>query len=192
MPPRLFAIFALLCLLPVLRAQSEAPARHEVYGGYTYLSNTFNGVPGSQQSLNGWDASLAFPSWHRLRFKIDTYGYRGTNLGAPQHALFIVAGGQYTWRFHRESIFGEALFGDVGLNHNWGPNQALGATASFAMLFGGGLDTSLSKHFAYRVGGGYQYTNFALGANLNPPNPYRIPGLPTNFGRVSSGLVWRF
>jgi hypothetical protein len=22
--------------------------------------------------------------------------------------------------------------------------------------------------------------------------PYRIPGLPNNFGRISSGLVWQF
>jgi hypothetical protein len=192
MPFRFVLLLALLCIAPILRAQSDAPARHEVYGGYTYLSNTFNGIPGSRQALNGWDASLAFPSWHHIRFKVDTFGYRGTNLGAPQHAIFIVAGGQYAWRFHRESIFGESLFGDAGLNRNWGPNQVPGASASFAMLFGGGLDTSLTKHLTYRVDGDYLHTNFALGADLIPPNPYRIPGLPNSFGRTSTGLVWKF
>jgi hypothetical protein len=192
MQPRLFALIVLLCLSSLLHAESRDPARYEIYGGYTFLSNSFNGVPGSRQPLNGWDASAAFSSWHRLRFKIDTYAYRGTNLGAPQHALFILGGGQYTWRFRREAVFGEALFGDAGLNNNWGPNKSLGATASFATLFGGGLDTSLTRHIAYRLDGGLQHTNFALGGNLLPPNPYRIPGLPNYFGRISTGLVWRF
>ncbi len=106
MPARLFSI-AILCLASFLHAQSEVPARYQIYGGYTFLSNSFNGVPGSHQPLNGWDASIAFASWHGLRFKLDTFGYNGTNLGAPQHAFFILAGGQYTWRVRRESIFGE-------------------------------------------------------------------------------------
>jgi len=85
------------------------PRTLQIYGGYTFLSNTINGVPGSRQPLNGWDAAVAFPAWHNLRFKIDTYAYRGTNLGAPQHPFFIMGGGQYTWRVRRESVFVEGL-----------------------------------------------------------------------------------
>jgi hypothetical protein len=41
------------------------------------------------------------------------------------------------------------------------------------------------------VEGGYQYSYFALETAVFSI-PYRIPGLPTSFGRISSGLVWQF
>jgi hypothetical protein len=190
MPSRLFSLIVLLCLSSVLHAQKEASARYQVYGGYSFLSNSFNGVAGSHQPLNGWDASLAFPSWRNLRFKIDVFGYRGTNLGAQQHSYFIMGGGQYNWRVGKESVFVEALMGDGGLNRNWGANGTPGETASFSTLVGGGLDTPLTRHIAYRVDGGFQYAYFALAGQHYAP--YRIPGLPTYFGRISSGLVWQF
>jgi hypothetical protein len=190
MPSRLFSLIALLCLSSALYAQSEARVRYQVYGGYTFLSNSFNGVAGSRQPLNGWDAAVAFPSWRGLRFKVDTFAYRGTNLGAPQHAIFFMGGGQYTWRIGRESVYVQGLMGDGGLNKDWGANKTTGETASFSTLAGGGLDTPVTRHLAFRVDGGFQYTNFVLQA----PDlyPYVIPGLPNYFGRISSGLVWHF
>jgi hypothetical protein len=191
MPSRLFSLIALLCLSCALYAQSQNRERYQVYGGYTFLSNTLNGVAGSHQPLNGAEGSLAFPAWHNLRFKVDAYFYRGTNLGAPQHPFYILGGGQYSWHVRRESVYVEALAGDSGANKTWGTN-ATGQTASFAALLGGGLDTPISRRFAFRVSGGYQYSYFEL---VTPwPNliPYRIPGLPTNFMRLSSGLVWHF
>ena len=191
MPTRLFSLIALLCLSSVLYAQSEAPARYQIYGGYAFLSNSLNGVPGSHQPLNGFDASVAFPSWHNLRFKVDVTAYRGTNLGAPQHPYFILGGGQYTWRIGRESVFAEGLGGVGGANQSWATNNAIGQTASIAILAGGGLDTPLTRHIAFRVDGGFQYSYFALERPVTLV-PYRIPGLPTDFGRISSGLVWQF
>jgi len=190
MPSRLFSLIALLCLSSTLLAQSAAPARWQIYGGYAFLSNSFNGVAGSRQPLNGWDAALAFPAWHNLRFKIDLSAYRGTNLGAPQNAFFILSGGQYNWRIKRETVFVEGLIGDGGLNKDWGAKKTPGETASFSTLIGGGLDTPLTRHIAYRVGGDFQYAYFSLAGAQNAP--YRIPGLPTYFGRISSGLVWKF
>jgi hypothetical protein len=191
MPTRLFSLIALLCLSSVLYAQSEAPARYQIYGGYAFLSNSLNGVPGSHQPLNGFDASVAFPSWHNLRFKVDVTAYRGTNLGAPQHPYFILGGGQYTWRIGRESVYAQGLGGVGSANQSWGTNNALGQTASFAAFSGGGLDTPLTRHIAFRVDGGFQYSYFAL-EQVPLLVPYRIPGLPTFFGRFSSGLVWQF
>ena len=190
MPLRLLSLIALLCLPAALHAQSEAPARYQFFGGYSYISNSLNGVTGSHQPLSGWDASVAFPSWRNLRFKVDVAGYTGTNLGAPQNPYFILAGGQYSKRLGRETLFAEGLIGDGGANKAWGGSVAAGETASFASLLGGGLDTRLSRHFAFRVNGGYQYSYFAIAGSGNVP--YRIPGLPTNFGRLSSGLVWLF
>ena len=148
MPSRLFPLIALLCLSSALYAQSEARARYQVYGGYTFLSNSLDGVTGSHKPLNGWDGAVAFPSWHNLRFKIDVAAYRGTNLGAPQHPYFILGGGQYTWRFGRESVFVEGLAGTGGANQTWAANGAQGQTASFASLVGGGLDTPLTRRIA--------------------------------------------
>jgi hypothetical protein len=193
MLPRFVSLIALLCLSPLLHAQNqEPPARFQVHGGYAYLSNSINGVPGSQQGLNGWDASVAFPSWHNLRFKIDVSGYTGTNLGAPQHPYFIQGGAEYSRRLGRETVFVEGMGGDGGINKNWGAKATAGETASFVSLVGGGLDTPLARHVAFRVSGGYQYSYFSLQGPKPGIVPYRIPGLPTNFGRISSGLVFLF
>src|SRR5215831_9306722 len=188
----LLGLFVLMCpSITLYAAASEAPPRYQIYGGYTWLSNSFNGFPGMRQPLNGWDASVGFPSWHSLRFKFDLYGYSGTNQGSQQKALYFMAGGQYEHRFKRAAIFGEGLMGDVGLNRNWGPQQVRSSTAAFAGLLGGGLDTVISRHFAYRVNGGFQYTYTSL---VGPPpdyNPFRPPGLPEYFGRISTGMVWQ-
>jgi hypothetical protein len=188
----LFPLIFPVCVSSALCAQPEAFAHHEIYGGYSLLSNSFNGVPGSRRPLNGWDASFGFAPWRGLRFKVEAFGYRGTNLGAPQQPLFILGGGQYSRRVRRETIFVEGMAGEVGLNRNWGANQTLGETASFATLLGGGLDTPLSRRFACRVNAGFVYENIALQGPKPLINPYRIPGLPNYFGRISTGLVWRF
>ncbi len=188
---RFFSLIALTCLSAALHAQTERPFHYQLYGGYTFLSNSPDGVPGAHQPLNGWDGSLGFFSWHGLRFKLETYGYRGTNLSASQNAYYILGGGQYNRRVGREWIFAEALFGDAGINRYWGPNQLAGDTASFTYLFGGGLDTPINRRFSFRAVADYQWTNFSL-VNLTTQIPYTYPGLPSNFARISSGLVWQF
>ena len=176
MPSRLFSLIALLCLTATLQAQQEKPARHQIFGGYSYLSNSLNGVAGSHQGLNGWDSSIAFSQWHNIRFKIDVAGYFGTNLGAPQTTYSILGGAQFSKRIGRETIFADGLAGDGGAEKNWPANNALGQTVSFVSLVGGGLDTPISHRIAFRVSGGYQYSYFALN-NKTSLTPYRIAGL---------------
>lgn len=190
MLPRFFSVVALLSLPLALAAQSSASIPVQIYGGLSYFSNSFNAVTGAQHPLAGWDTSVAFPAWHDLRLKIDVSGYSGNNLGAPQHAVFIMGGAQYERSVGRERLFAHALFGDGGFNRNWGPNGALAGTASFSTLLGGGLDTPVSKHIGIRVEGDYQHTNLGLIQSEADPVPYRIPGLPNSFGRISTGLVW--
>jgi hypothetical protein len=192
MQSRLLSLIAMLCLSCALHAQQEAPPKIQIYGGYSYISNAINGVTGSHKGLNGWDASIAFKPWHNVRFKIDVPGYRGTNLGAQVDTYAIMGGAQFSHRVRRETLYVEGVAGDAGANKDWGPNGHLGQTVAFAAFVGGGLDTPITKHIAFRVDGGFQYFYFALDQNAKTLIPYTIPGLPSNFGRVSSGLVWQF
>jgi hypothetical protein len=199
---RLLAVAILVCLPLSLCAQaapevhnSSNADRYQLYGGYSYQSNSFNGVPGHRQGLNGWEVAFATPHlWHALRFKLDTTQYRGNNYGAQQNAYYILGGGQYDHKIGRETIFGEALLGDIGINRYWGPNGIPGMTASFTTVLGGGLDTPINRHFAIRVKGGWVYQNFYListvPTTLNQAISY--PGLPNFFGQVGTGLVWKF
>lgn len=195
---RLSLMLAMLCIGVSVHAQTEAaaqkPARFQLYGGYALLSNSFNGLPGARHPLNGWDASITMPGWRNLRFKIDASGYLGTNTGASQRSLFVAAGGQFFHRFGKESAFLEGLVapnsGDLG--RYWGPNGAPGETATFAAILGGGIDTPISPRFAIRVSGAYQWSNLKLINNVQSIVPIQTPGLPNNFARVSSGLVWNF
>jgi hypothetical protein len=81
--------------------------------------------------------------------------------------------------------------GTGGAGKTWAPNGEIGQTASFAAFVGGGIDTPIARRIAFRMEGGYQYSYFGLSSPVTTV-PYRVPGLPTNFGRVSSGLVWSF
>ena len=173
--------------------ESNGPERYQLYGGYSYQSNTFNGVPGHRQSLDGWEASLALPQmWHGLRFKMDTTQYRANNYGAAQNAYYILAGFQYGHKIGYETVFGELMAGDIGMNQNWGPNAHVGMTASFTTVMGGGIDTPISRRFAIRTGADWVYENFALIMAKSNAIPYRPPGLPNYFGKVNAGVVWKF
>lgn len=187
---RWLTFLVLLSSALVSSAQSSDSSSYQISGGFSYLSNSINGVPGSRQPLLGWEASLATHAWQNLRFKIDFSSYLGNNLGAPQHPYFILAGGQYDHPLGKERLFVEALFGDGGLNGNWGPNQSPGSSASFATLLGGGVDTPMSSHLAVRFEGGYQYSNFTLYKSLTNEVPLGLPGYPKNFAHIFAGLVW--
>ncbi len=173
-------LLALLSMAVAVHAQTEAPAqkpaRFQLYGGYAFLSNSFNGLPGARQPLNGWAGSISVPGHHDLHFRFEVSGYRGTNQGASQNSVFILGGPQLFHRFGREAAFVEALLGDGGLPRYWGPNAAPGETASFAALVGGGLDTPISRRFAFRVSGGYQWSNFKLINNIAEIEPIQTPG----------------
>src|ERR1700744_398831 len=94
MRTRLVMLF--LCL-PLWAGEAQtATAPYQLSGSFNALSNSFNGVPGSRQTLLGLDAGAAFPAWHNLRFVLNYTDFQGKNLGAPQHAQFPMTGAQYT------------------------------------------------------------------------------------------------
>jgi hypothetical protein len=188
---RRFALaFAAMLLPHGLQGQSYGSPPIQVYGGFNYLSNSFNGLPGEHQPLAGWDARVTLPWYHHLRAVVDFSRITGTNQGSQQRGMFYMGGGQYEVHFHREGLFVEGLAGEMGLNRYWGPGGTLSGTASFTEFLGGGLDTPLSHGFALRVEGGEQHTNLALIESLKDPVPYHLSGLPNNFGRVTAGVVW--
>ena len=191
-----FVVIPLCCFSAGAAAQQAAPPI-QVYGGYSWLSNSFNGVPGSQKALNGWNSGVAFQPWHHLRFKMDYSMYRGTNAGAPQHGFFILGGGQYEATFHRERFYAEALAGEGGLNGTWFKADATGyrngntgSTASLTEFLGGGIDTPIGAHAAIRVEGGVQHSDFVPVEVFPNSLPLHLAGLPNYFGRFSVGMVW--
>ena len=141
---------------------------------------------------------VAFPEWHHLRIKLDYSLYRGDNLGDPQHAFFIMSGGQYGGTFHRERFYTEAMAGEGALNGTWFStantgfkNGNTGTIASFTEFLGGGIDTPLGLHTAFRVEGGMQHSNFDPITPLSKGAvPYHLAGIPDYFGRISAGVVW--
>ncbi len=184
----------LLFLAATLHAQSDFSRRYELYGGYSFLSNSLDGVSGSQHPLNGYEIAFAIPPWHSLRYKMSLSQYHGTDLGATENPYFVLSGGQYGKHFGKEYAFVEAMAGIGIANANWGANNTIGNTASFSAMLGGGVDTPLSLHFAFRLHGDYQYAYFKQEATRNPGSgvPTYTPGLPTNFASISTGIVWRF
>jgi hypothetical protein len=191
MPSRLFYLAIIFSLCSAVYAESPAQERYQVYGGYNYLSNSFNGVPGARQGLSGWDVAGEFPEYRGIRFALHTFGYRGTNQGVPQDAMFIMAGAQFARHFGRERAFLEGLAGNGNLNQNWAPGGVRGEVNAFSAVLGGGVDTPITRHIAFRVDGGYMHTSFnAIGTYTLIG--YRIPGLPHSFGRITSGIVWKF
>jgi hypothetical protein len=189
---RLFALACLFFLYPLTGAaqSEELKVPYQIFAGYSRLSNSINGVPSAQRPLNGWEVSTVAPDWRHIRFKIDVSGFSGTNLNAQQREVFILAGGQYEHSIRRERLFMHALVGNVALDDHWGANGALGGRAAFATVIGGGADTPIHRHFALRLQGDWMHTNPALFQSAAYKLPYRIPGLPQNFGRITAGLVW--
>lgn len=192
MPSRLFYLAVIIvCLSTAAFAETPPQERYQVYGGYTYLSNSFNGVPGAKQGLSGYDVAGEFPEYRGIRFVLHTIGYRGTNQGVPQDAMFIMGGAQFGRKFGREKAFLEGLAGNGNINQDWAPGGVRGEVNAFSGALGGGVDTPLTHHLAFRVAGGYMHTSFsAIGANTLIA--YRIPGLPHNFARLTTGVVWKF
>ena len=185
------SLYAGIFLWPFgLVCQTQTTAPYRLYGGATYVSNSFNGVPGAHSALLGWDSAVEFPSWRNVRFKINFSGTTGESGGASQSSYFILGGGQYEHALGRERLFAHALVGDMGITRNWGPDSHPGMTASFSALLGGGVDTPVSSHFAWRVEGDMQHTNLDLVDPNEHQLPYDSPGLPRFMGRISTGVVW--
>jgi hypothetical protein len=170
--------------------------RYELFGGYSFLSNSFARRSGdtSLAPLNGWDAGVAFRAWHdldpnrpwhRFGIKTEVSGYYGTSLNSPQQPIFLLVGPQYTWPLGKNSLFAEGQVGFGHLNNKWNPFNGGATGNSFVAFMGAGFDHPIASRLAFRVEGGMLYTNFSF------PNNESL-GFPNYFARISTGLVWHF
>lgn len=160
----------------------------QIYAGYSYLSNDFRGSYFGNGGMNGWEAAYAAPLTKSLDFKVSSFGYSKNVSYATQTPIFFVFGMQYTKKIKKESIFADGLVGLVHINSDWfyGNGQGSGApNNSFAAVAGGGIDTPISKQFAWRAEGSMVHSNIGVGDD-------QIHGLANFFFRASTGLVFRF
>lgn len=182
--------FSLTLVSPQTFAQTAGPPPYEIYAGYLWQSNYFNGLPGARNGMNGWQAGVGFPAWHNLRPRVEYSRISGSNLGADEQVFAVMGGGQYEHAVGRERLFVNAMFGDLGMNRYWGPQGTPGESASFTTSLGGGFDTPINRHFAVRVETDWRNENLALIKAVNATTPYRVSGLPQNFALISTSLVW--
>ena len=175
-------------ILPI-SAQEKAPI--EIFAGGSYLSNSVNGTPGHRQGLPGYEVAMETTDWRHIRFQFDFSQFFGSNQNASQNATFYMGGPFYSRNLGHERIFVHALFGELGLNHNWGADKHLASTAAFTEIVGGGFDTPLSRHIALRVQGDLVHANPKELISTKNPTPLLVPGLPENYARLTAGIVYR-
>ena len=202
---KLFGLLALLVFagLPA-KAQLTTP-RLEVGGGYTFRSfaPAPTGEPGASQSvprvnMNGWDVNATFNINNWLGITGDVDGTRNSVADSQ------VTGNDITWIYtvmagprlyplghHKLTPFAQVLLGHAyfkvtvpsGVPQ---PSTFTLTDGSFAWSAGGGVDWTVSKHFAVRLGEfDYERTAFSqiASAGLSDVN---------NDFKFKAGVIFRF
>lgn len=178
---------SMLCAQAVGPTEANRAKQYEVFGGYSFLSNSFNGHSSatSHQPLNGLDISVAARAGRGVSLKADASGFYGTSLGSPQGPIFVLGGLQYLAPVGREAVFVEGMLGYGHLNQSaWGGATPI-QTSTFAWVAGGGVERELTPRTAFRLQGDL------LSASFNIPDD-QIHDLPHYFARLSAGFVWCF
>jgi opacity protein-like surface antigen len=165
------------------KAQDVTP-RFEAYLGYDYMrdnaTNDLTHVPPSQSvNGNGGSGQLEFNATPWLGAVGDLGGYAVARNGfATTHQISYLFGPRVNFCRGRVTPFAQVLLGAV-----WASDAiVLGSKTAFGMTAGGGIDVTLSRHFAVRpVQAEYFLTKFSDGAN-NRQNNFRY----------SAGIIFRF
>lgn len=186
-------LLAALAAIPAtLSAQVTSPARGgapniELYGGYSYVFNTYNPTSTSYSvaGMNGWDASLKIPILGAfLGIKGDVSGfYRNDSPNFNPKAYFFLVGPQVGMHIGKSTLFAHGLVGSAHLTSSALPN--IKSDNTLAVAVGAGLDIGLARNFAWRVTGDFYNTHYqATDKNFNE--------IKNSNGRVSTGPVLRF
>ncbi len=140
--------------------------------------------------MNGGDVWAAYSLTSSLAAVAQFSAQHASNVngsGADLTLKSYLFGARYSWRnSSRFAPFGQALFGGshAGTNLSSG-GPVLGNTSnSFALSAGGGLDVSLTRHFAVRAfEADYFRTQFPNGANDRQNNLRLGAGLILKWGK---------
>jgi hypothetical protein len=154
----------------------------ELSGSYQFTTAFVNGQ--QVNSNPGWNASATYYLGHS-GFGVVTQ-WSGTDFdGAinPTKKGSIAANtgaGGLQYQFNRKGVlrpYVNVLFGDTKYT-------TAGPANAFSQEFGGGVDLSISKHFAVRGGLDYVHADSALGSGINASAANAI--------RPIGGIVFRF
>jgi opacity protein-like surface antigen len=162
----------------------------QVFGGYSYAPTNFSFVGSGE---NGWNAALDVNARKWLGFTADFAQYFSTfseGAGIPSDNAKT-----YTFLFgprvsaplskaSKVTPFGHFLIGAAHINDSYAGEFS--TSTSFAYAFGGGVDFSLTRHFALRGEGDYLHNHFVTSDNQLQPR------VADWHGRISTGVVFRF
>jgi len=189
---RLWIALVLIPLLFSVRPScSQEPSRDgegEFYTGYGFLSNSFNDYSDFPATpINGWDAGMALRARGTLSISAEALGFYGTSLGASQFEHSLLIGPQWSRRTGKESLFVHGLVGIGFINSGAIPydNSSPSSNLTFAALAGGGLDTPISTHLAWRIEADYLHSQYGSKSD-------QIHNLHGNFAHITTGIVFHF
>jgi opacity protein-like surface antigen len=178
-----FLVFAVM--LPASFVFGQSTDHVELFGGYSYFAGNFTAVPG-HDSPHGWNASVNVKADRWVGLDSDFSGfYRSDSTGDHARATNFLFGPRVSLPTRGFTPFAHFL---VGFSHVNKPGGAgfLTSSNSFAYAFGGGLDYSLTRHFAIRGQADLLHNGFNTGDNQLQIRVDRF--VP----RMSTGLVFRF
>lgn len=188
----LLFVTSALALPAGLRAQAT-PERQpvpnlELYGGYSYVFNTFRPTSTSfaTSGRNGWDASLKIPVFGPfLGLKGDVSGSYLNN-GNPNinpRAYYFLFGPQVSVHLGRSTVFAHGMVGSAHLTRDAIPD--LRSDNTIAVAVGAGLDAGFSRFLAWRITGDFYNTHYQT-------TDRNIREILNSNGRISTGPVIRF
>jgi len=156
----LSATLTVLCAFGTLAAAQEQPSpKFEIFGGYSFLypGADVHGVlpsgsaPVSRHldwNLRGAGASATYDFTRHFGLTVDASDHWGISESRINHADFsnLSFGPKFTFRYSHVAPFLEVLAGDQRLYP-----EAFHHIDKLGVMAGGGVDVSLSRHFAWRV-----------------------------------------
>ncbi len=199
---RRFTAVAATVLLMTLFAVAQDVPRVEVFGGYSLFHFDDKGLEAPLQAidpsltvnrnLHGWNAAVQFNANKWFGIVGDVSGHYGNVIESPIGSVSgniynFIFGPQINARGEKATGFVHALFGGNRSKINAIPAIGLPdiSDTAFAMAIGGGVDLSVSKRIAVRLGQfDYIYSTHTF-------SQYGLDLAHQNNFRFSTGIVFK-
>jgi len=164
-----------------LTCMAEDDPALDLFGGYSYLNASTEGLANKHVSLNGWNAAGTFYLNHWFGIASDFSGHYGTpsigGTGVTTHVHNFLFGPQFSYRHGPLTPFAHALFGESRVSAEAGGIKV--TDSDFGMALGGGIDVKLHPRMSWRmIEADYLRTQFFNNSQ--------------NHARISTGLVFHF